>query len=74
MSPEKQDKFIYDVERVETSYSWDGREGHEGCLDEMFNALLQERKPETDCRDNIKSMAMVFGALESAKKGRKVML
>jgi len=74
VSPEKQDKFIYDVERVETSYSWDGREGHEGCLDEMFNALLQERKPETDCRDNIKIMAMVFGALESAKKGRKVML
>ncbi len=74
VSPEKQDKFIYDVERVETSYLWDGREGHEGCLDEMFNALLQERKAETDCGDNIKSMAMVFGALESAKKGRKVML
>ena len=72
--PGQEEKFIYDAERVESSYTWDGREGHEGCLDEMFNALLQGRKAETDCTDNIKSMAMVFGALESAKKGQKIML
>jgi len=72
--PGQEEKFIYDAERVESSYTWDGREGHEGCLDEMFNALLQGRKAETDCTDNIKSMAMVFGALESAKTGQKIML
>jgi predicted dehydrogenase len=59
---------------VDASLTWQGREGHEGCLDEMFNALIQGRKAETDCRDNINSMAMVFGALESAKTGRKVIL
>jgi len=67
-------KFIYDTRRVEAACSWNGREGHYGCLDEMFNALLEGRKAETDCADNIKSMAMVFGALESAKKGKKIML
>lgn len=53
---------------------WKGNEGHTGCLDEMFNSLIGERKAETDCSDNIKSMAMVFGAIESAKTGKKVML
>ena len=46
--------------------------GHSGCLDEMFASLKEGRRAETDCRDNLFSMAMVFGALESAKTGRKV--
>ncbi|TFE28597.1 Gfo/Idh/MocA family protein [Cohnella luojiensis] len=47
---------------------------HEGCLDEMFAALEEGRRAETDCRDNIYSMAMVLGAIESSKTGRKVMI
>jgi hypothetical protein len=35
---------------------------------------IEKRKPETDDTDNIKSMAMVYGALQSAKEGRKVAL
>ena len=38
----------------------------------MFSALLKRRKAETDCTDNIKSMAMVFGAIKSANEGKKV--
>ncbi|WP_020619638.1 Gfo/Idh/MocA family protein [Paenibacillus daejeonensis] len=53
---------------------WDGRLEHEGCLDEMFAALEAGRPAETDSLDNIRSMAMVFGAVESAKTGRKVNL
>jgi len=53
---------------------WMGNEGHAGCLDEMFTALIEGRKAETDCSDNIKSMAMVFGAIESARTGKKIML
>lgn len=68
------EQFIYETKRVEATYSWNGREGHFGCLDEMFSALLEGRKAETDCTDNIKSMAMVFGALESARKGKKIMI
>jgi hypothetical protein len=45
---------------------------HQGCLEEMFLALAEERTAETNCRDNRYSMAMVFGALESAKTGQKI--
>ncbi len=47
-------------------------EGHFGCLDDMFQALIDGRKAMTDCADNIKSMQMVFGAIESAQTGRKI--
>lgn len=45
---------------------------HHGCLDEMFSSLEEKRPAETDCRDNRFSMAMVLGAIESAKTGRKI--
>ncbi|WP_136605473.1 Gfo/Idh/MocA family protein [Paenibacillus dokdonensis] len=47
---------------------------HQGCLDEMFASLAENRKPETDCSDNIYSMAMVLASLESAKTGSKVLI
>lgn len=72
--PSVEKNFINEFQRVEAAFTWDGREGHFGCLDEMFAALMNGRKAETDCTDNIKSMAMVFGAIESAKRGEKVML
>lgn len=67
-----EEKFMNDYNKIEAEYNWDGREGHEGCLDEMFAALKEGRKAETDCTDNIKSMAMVFGALESSRKEEKI--
>jgi predicted dehydrogenase len=61
--------------KFETAPStWEGREGHWGCLDEMFGSIEENRLAETDCTDNIKSMEMVFGALESAKIGQKILL
>ncbi|WP_036696281.1 Gfo/Idh/MocA family protein [Paenibacillus taiwanensis] len=47
-------------------------EGHWGCLDEMFDALETGREPETDCSDNIYSMAMVFAAIQSSRTGQSV--
>lgn len=47
---------------------------HQGCLNEMFNALEQGRQAETSCRDNMLSMSMVFGAIESAKTGSKIII
>ncbi len=70
--PSDEAKFLNDFRRIEADISWKGREGHFGCLDEMFSALLEGRKAETDCTDNIKSMAMVFGAIESARERRKI--
>ena len=67
-------EFILPVRIERADNRWNGQEGHAGCLDEMFAALKENRLAETDCRDNIKSMEMVFGALESAKTGKKVTL
>ena len=45
---------------------------HAGCVDAMMTALHEDREPETVCTDNIKSLAMVFGAVESARKKQRV--
>lgn len=72
--PNEEEKRKNEFRRIYAVADWQGREGHNGCLDEMFSALLEGRKAETDCTDNIKSMAMVFGALESARTGKKILL
>ena len=66
--------FHRKTEPREPANSWKGREGHEGCLDEMFAALAEGRPAETDAADNLKSMQMVFGAVESSRAGRVVSL
>ncbi|MBB3109759.1 putative dehydrogenase [Paenibacillus phyllosphaerae] len=69
-------KFMKEYQRVEASSAEfaQARAGHNGCLDEMFDSLAEQRPAETDSRDNRYSMAMVLAALESAKTGRKVSL
>jgi hypothetical protein len=34
--------------------------------------VRHRKTPETICTDNVKSLAMVFAAIESAKTGKKV--
>lgn len=46
--------------------------GHKGCIADFLDCLRKGRAPETACQDNIKSLAMVFGAIESAGAGRPV--
>ncbi|OMF23229.1 oxidoreductase [Paenibacillus sp. FSL H8-0548] len=55
-------------ERIAPTSIWTGKEGHDACFDEMMAALKEGRKAETDCSDNLMSMAMVFAAIESAKR------
>jgi predicted dehydrogenase len=47
-------------------------ERHAAAMAEFVAALRAGRLPETNCQDNIKSLAMVLAAVESAKTGRKV--
>ena len=47
-------------------------EGMHGALREMLTFLRTGAIPQTECHDNIKSLAMVFGAMESARKGKRV--
>ena len=47
-------------------------EGEASVMDEFLAALDEGRQPECNAEDNLHSVAMVFGAIESAKQGRKV--
>lgn len=46
--------------------------GHAGLLRDFIDCVRTGRTPNTVCTDNIKSLAMVFGAIESAETGRRV--
>lgn len=70
----KPTEFMNTFRKVDIPNTWNGNEGHSGCLDEMFAAIEEGRLAETDSSDNIESMKMVFGAIESAKSGKKVFL
>lgn len=43
-----------------------------GSLHEFLHALATGETPMCECQDNIKSLAMVFGAIESARTGARV--
>jgi predicted dehydrogenase len=46
--------------------------GHLGVIQDFVGAVETGTEPETRGSDNIKSLAMVFGAIESAEAGRRV--
>jgi predicted dehydrogenase len=46
--------------------------GIEGSLYDFLNALRTGEEPMGECHDNIKSLAMVFAAIESSRLGRRV--
>lgn len=46
--------------------------GHLGVITDFVAAVHTRKAPETSGSDNIKSLAMVFGAIESAKTGERV--
>ena len=48
------------------------KEEHAGCINDMLDALVAGTRPQTDCHDNIKSIAMVYAAIESSKKNMPV--
>lgn len=47
-------------------------EGFAGGLNEMLTYLVTGKTPVGECHDNIKSLAMVFSAIESAQKGCRI--
>jgi predicted dehydrogenase len=46
--------------------------GHAGVMRDFVDCVRNGGTPDTICTDNIKSLAMVFGAVESAESGRQV--
>jgi len=66
-------KFHSSWEDLEIKPSEEGKpEGHQGVMDEFVRCVLYGGTPETAASDNIKSLAMVFGAIESAQTARRV--
>ncbi|TGQ69677.1 Gfo/Idh/MocA family oxidoreductase [Mesorhizobium sp. M00.F.Ca.ET.186.01.1.1] len=47
-------------------------DGHLGIIRDFMHAVETGTEPETRGTDNIKSLAMVFGAIESAETGQRV--
>ncbi|WP_090879047.1 Gfo/Idh/MocA family protein [Bauldia litoralis] len=48
--------------------------GHHGVMQDFVASLRNRSEPETVGHENIKSLAMVFGAIESAETGRRIEL
>jgi predicted dehydrogenase len=46
--------------------------GMHGALREMLRYLRTGEVPQTECHDNIKSLAMVFAAMQSARHGERL--
>jgi predicted dehydrogenase len=46
--------------------------GHDGLIRDFVHCIRTGTVPETICTDNVKSLAMVFGAVESAESGKRV--
>ncbi len=55
-----------------TPYETHNIGGHTGIIREFLASIAQGTQPETNAADNFKSLAMVFGAIESAERGQKV--
>ncbi|TYC55745.1 Gfo/Idh/MocA family oxidoreductase [Rhodobacterales bacterium] len=47
---------------------------HASVIADVLSAIDSGSEPETTCTDNIHSLAMVFGAIDSARSGRRVTL
>ena len=55
-----------------TANNTDVPAGIAGSLQDFLFALRTGKAPMGECHDNIKSLAMVFGAVESSRTGRRV--
>ena len=69
MSAEEKAAFIHKITPLPMDYT-----GHEACIMEMFDALKNGTRPQTDCRDNINSIRMVNQAMESARSKKLILL
>ncbi|MFP4355809.1 MAG: Gfo/Idh/MocA family protein [Phycisphaerae bacterium] len=70
--PVGSDGLIWKTEPIEIPAADLPRPTMHGALLEMLAYLETGKVPQTECHDNIQSLAMVFAAMESSRAGRKV--
>ncbi|WP_125206038.1 Gfo/Idh/MocA family protein [Capsulimonas corticalis] len=66
--------FHSKTEKVSSEIAPDYIGGIAGSLRDFIHALKTGETPMGECHDNIKSLQMVFGAMESARTGQRVRL
>ena len=66
------DRSQYRNLELEPANRADKQGGHEGLIRNFVHCIRNGEIPETVCTDNIKSLAMVFAAIESATAGAPV--
>jgi len=64
--------FNRPLKELEITPSQPPQTGMHGALLEMLAFLRTGQKPQTECHDNIQSLAMVFAAIHSAKLKRRI--
>lgn len=65
--------FVHSVRDIEVRVPRSaGPEGHMGNIAEFVRCVQTGQTPETICTDNVKSLAMIFGAIESSETGKLV--
>ena len=68
----KPEGWIYEHEELEVPVDDIPYKKHKGVIMEFVDAIQNGKEPQTICTDNIKSLAMVISAIESAEKESKV--
>lgn len=71
--PAAREGFVWEHERIMAKTPSIDR-FFAGSLKDFLHALDTGESPQGECHDNIKSLAMAFGAIESAENGCKVRL
>jgi predicted dehydrogenase len=71
--PASQEGFLRPMNRFEATEA-QVKNGIHGSLAEFLHALETGETPQGECHDNLQSLAMVFGAVESAKTGKRVLI
>lgn len=68
--------FLREQERISVSAAVNvsETEGHASVIRAFLDATAEGRAPETGAEDNIRSLAMVMAAIESARTGQRVMI
>lgn len=66
--------FFRDLKDIEVPppADMDQTHGHASVIADFLAAIVSGRPPETASTDNIKSLAMVFAAIESARTGQRI--
>lgn len=68
------DRFPSDYDKHVVDIKSNAATGHAGCIEDMMDSLIKGVPAQTDCKDNIKSLAMVMAAIKSSQEQRKVYL